>query len=58
MITGQAADYMVEVMVPDMDAYQTFLLGKLTKIAGVTGVQSSFVLRKIIDRTEIPLHYL
>jgi len=58
LITGQAADYMVEVLVPDMDGYQAFLLGKLTRIPGVTGVHSSFVLRKIIDRTEIPLGYL
>jgi Lrp/AsnC family transcriptional regulator, leucine-responsive regulatory protein len=58
MITGQTADYMVEVLVPDMDGYQAFVLGKLTRIPGVTGVQSSFVLRKIIDRTEIPLNHL
>ena len=58
LITGQAADYMIEVLVPDMDGYQAFLLGKLTRIPGVTGVHSSFVLRKIIDRTEIPLGYL
>jgi Lrp/AsnC family leucine-responsive transcriptional regulator len=58
MITGQAADYLIVVMVTDMDAYQAFLLGKLTRISGVTGVHSSFVLRKIIDRTEIPLNHL
>mgnify|MGYP000182036532 FL=1 len=58
MITGQAADYLIVVMVTDMDAYQAFLLGKLTRIPGVTGVHSSFVLRKIIDRTEIPLDHL
>jgi len=58
MITGQAADYLIVVMVTDMEAYQTFLLGKLTRIPGVTGVHSSFVLRKIIDRTEIPLNHL
>jgi Lrp/AsnC family leucine-responsive transcriptional regulator len=58
MITGQAADYLIVVMVTDMEAYQAFLLGKLTRIPGVTGVHSSFVLRKIIDRTEIPLNHL
>ena len=58
LITGQAADYMVEVLVTDMDAYQAFLLGKLTRIPGVTGVHSSFVLRKIIDRTAVPLDHL
>lgn len=58
LITGQAADYLVEVLVQDMDGYQEFLLGRLTRIPGVTGVHSSFVLRKIIDRTEIPLTHL
>ena len=58
LITGQAADYLIEVLVQDMDGYQEFLLGRLTRIPGVTGVHSSFVLRKIIDRTEIPLTHL
>lgn len=58
LITGQSADYMVEVLVTDMDAYQAFLLGKLTRIPGVSGVHSSFVLRKIIDRTQVPLDHL
>ncbi|WP_250656191.1 Lrp/AsnC family transcriptional regulator [Alkalimarinus coralli] len=58
LITGQAADYLIEVLVPDMDGYQEFLLGRLTRIPGVSGVHSSFVLRKIIDRTEIPLTHL
>jgi len=58
LITGQSADYMVEVLVTDMEAYQEFLLGKLTRIPGVTGVHSSFVLRKIIDRTALPLNHL
>jgi len=49
---------MVEVLVTDMEAYQAFLLGKLTRIPGVTGVHSSFVLRKIIDRTAVPLTHL
>lgn len=58
LITGQSADYMVEVLVTDMDTYQAFLLGKLTRIEGVSGVHSSFVLRKIINRTEVPLDHL
>ena len=58
LITGQAADYLVEVMVTDMEQYQEFLLNKLTTIEGVTGVHSSFVLRKIINRTAIPLDHL
>lgn len=58
LITGQAADYLVEVVVTDMAHYQEFLLNKLTTIPGVTGVHSSFVLRKIINRTAVPLDHL
>jgi Lrp/AsnC family leucine-responsive transcriptional regulator len=55
LITGQSADYVLKVMVQDMAAYQTFLLGKLTRIPGVTGVHSSFVMRKVLDRTVLPV---
>lgn len=51
LITGQSADYVLKVMVQDMTAFQAFLLGKLTRIPGVTGVHSSFVMRKVLDRT-------
>ena len=53
LITGQSADYVMKVMVKDMTAYQEFLLGKLTRIPGVTGVHSSFVMRKILERTTL-----
>jgi Lrp/AsnC family leucine-responsive transcriptional regulator len=58
LITGQAADYLLKVIVPDMEFYQQFLLGKLTRITGVSGVQSSFVLRKAVDTTALPLGHL
>ena len=58
IVTGQAADYLLKAVLPDMTYYEEFLLGRLTRIAGVTGVHSSFVLRKVIDRTELPLDRL
>jgi Lrp/AsnC family leucine-responsive transcriptional regulator len=58
LVTGQTADYQLKVVVPDMDAYQAFLLGKITRIPGVSGVHSSFVLRRVVDHTEVPLGYL
>ncbi|APZ42745.1 Lrp/AsnC family transcriptional regulator [Acidihalobacter ferrooxydans] len=58
IITGQEADYQLKVVVPDMDHYQEFLLNRLTRIEGVTGVHSSFVLRRVLDSTELPLGYL
>ncbi|MES9939382.1 MAG: Lrp/AsnC family transcriptional regulator [Candidatus Thiodiazotropha sp. 6PLUC2] len=55
LITGQDADYQVKVVVKDMDDYQALLLNKITRIEGVTGVHSSFVLRRIEDKTALPL---
>ncbi len=55
LITGQSADYVLKVIVKDMDAYQQFLLGTLTRIEGVTGVHSSFVMRKVVDRSALPI---
>jgi Lrp/AsnC family leucine-responsive transcriptional regulator len=55
LITGQDADYQLKVVVADMDAYQELLLNRVTRIPGVTGVHSSFVLRRVIDKTALPL---
>jgi Lrp/AsnC family leucine-responsive transcriptional regulator len=58
LITGQDADYLLKVVVPDMEHYQEFLLNKITRIEGVSGVHSSFVMRRVIDKTELPLGYV
>lgn len=55
LITGQDADYQLKVAVRDMDHYQALLLDKITRIDGVTGVHSSFVLRRVVDRTALTL---
>ncbi len=55
LITGQQSDYQLKVVVRDMDAYQDLLLNKITRIQGVTGVHTSFVLRKVVDRSALPL---
>ena len=58
LITGQAADYQLKVVVPDMERYQEFLLGKLTRIEGVSGVQSSFVMKTPVSRSCLPLDHI
>lgn len=57
LITGQSADYMIKIMVPNLEVYQSFLLGKLTRINGVSSVHSSFILRHVCDTTALPLEY-
>ncbi|THF60257.1 Lrp/AsnC family transcriptional regulator [Pseudothauera rhizosphaerae] len=55
LITGQDADYQLKVVVADMDAYQELLLQRITRIPGVTGVHSSFVLRRVVDHSALPV---
>jgi Lrp/AsnC family leucine-responsive transcriptional regulator len=55
LITGQEADYQLKVVVRDMDAYQALLLNQITRIPGVSGVHSSFVLRQVVNKTALPV---
>lgn len=58
LITGQDADYQLKVVVADMDGYQELLLQQITRIPGVTGVHSSFVLRRVIEATGLPVNHV
>ena len=58
LVTGQEADYLLKVVVPDIDGYQHFLLNKVTRIEGVSGVHSSFVMRRVVDTAALPLNYV
>ena len=58
IITGHEADYQLKVAIPDMDHYHDLLLGKITRIQGVTGVKSAFIMRKVLDSTAMPLDYV
>ena len=55
LITGQTADFVLKVIVRDMQHYQQFLLETLTRIEGVSGVHSSFIMREVLDRSALPL---
>jgi Lrp/AsnC family leucine-responsive transcriptional regulator len=55
LVTGQDADYQIKVVVRDMDAFQELLLNRITRIQGVTGVHSSFVLRRVVDKATLPV---
>lgn len=55
LITGQDADYQLKVVAQDMQAFEHLLLDQITRIEGVSGVHSSFVLRRVVDHTSLPL---
>jgi Lrp/AsnC family transcriptional regulator, leucine-responsive regulatory protein len=54
MMTG-SADYLLRVIVHDLEAYQAFLVGTLTRIPGVSKIQSSFALKSVVQRFAPPL---
>lgn len=54
LMTG-TSDYLLRVVVPDLEAYERFLVEKLTKIACIANIQTSFALKPIVQRTELPL---
>lgn len=54
LMTG-SADYLLRIVVPDLESYERFLTEKLTRIQGVANIQSSFALKQVIYRTELPL---
>lgn len=54
LMTGES-DYQLRVLVASLAAFEDFLRHKLTKIAGVSQVTSSFALRPVVYRTALPL---
>ncbi|EJN09972.1 Lrp/AsnC family transcriptional regulator [Herbaspirillum sp. YR522] len=52
--TGNA-DYLVKVIVPDMEAYHDFLHNVLVKLNGVSQVNTSVALREVKYETALPL---
>lgn len=56
LISGEA-DFMVQVVVPDLAAYERVLLGELLAIPQVTDARSTFAIRTILDRGPLPLDH-
>lgn len=57
LMTGDA-DYLLRVVMPDLAAYERFLMDHLTRIPGVANIRSSFALRSVKYRTDLPLDHL
>ena len=54
LMTGEA-DYLRRVVVADLDAYERFIVDHLTRIPGIANIKSSFALKQISYRTELPI---
>ena len=55
LMTGDA-DYLLRVVVADVDALQTFIVDQLTRIPGIANIRSSFALKQVKYETALPIH--
>lgn len=55
LMTG-TTDYLLRVVVPDLDAYQKLITDFVAKIPGVGNIQSSISLKQVKYTTSLPLH--
>jgi Lrp/AsnC family leucine-responsive transcriptional regulator len=54
LMTGDA-DYLLRVVMPDMQTLERFIVDHLTKIPGISNIRSSFALKQVRYKTALPL---
>jgi Lrp/AsnC family leucine-responsive transcriptional regulator len=54
LMTGES-DYLLRVLVADVKALERFIIDKLTPIAGLSSIRSSFALKEVTYKTALPL---
>jgi DNA-binding Lrp family transcriptional regulator len=54
LMTGEA-DYLLRVVVPDLQALERFILNFLSRVPGVGNIKSSFALKQVKYQTALPL---
>jgi Lrp/AsnC family transcriptional regulator, leucine-responsive regulatory protein len=54
LMTGHR-DYLLRAVVPDLQAYERFLKQKLTRVAGISSIESSFALDQIKYSIALPV---
>lgn len=57
LMTGDF-DYLIRVAVPDLGSYHHFLNDRLTLVDGIDNIRSSFSLKQVAYKTELPLGHL
>lgn len=54
LMTGDS-DYLLRVMVSDVEALEDLIVNKLSRIAGVSSIRSSLALKRISHKTVLPI---
>jgi len=54
LMTGDE-DYLLRIVVPDIQSLERFILDHLTKIPGIKKIRSSFALKQVKYKTALPV---
>ena len=54
LMTGDA-DYLLRVVVPDVQSLERFIVNYLSKIPGIASIKSSFALKQVKYKTALPI---
>ena len=54
LMTGDE-DYLLRIVVPDIQSLERFILDHLTRIAGIKNIKSSFALKQVKYKTALPI---
>jgi Lrp/AsnC family transcriptional regulator, leucine-responsive regulatory protein len=57
LVSGEA-DFLLQVVVPDLAAYERLLLGTLLKLPGVNDIRSNFAIQTVKAQSPLPLSHL
>ena len=57
-IVSGGADFLLEVVVPDLRAYERLLLGSLLSLPAISDVRSNFAIREVKRSSPLPLGHL
>lgn len=57
LVSGEA-DFLLQVVVPDLAAYERFLLDELLRLPWVADIRSNFAIQTVKDEARLPLEQL
>jgi len=57
LVSGEA-DFLLQVVVPDLAAYEQLLIGTLLNLPGVSDIRSNFAIRTLKETVPLPLGHL
>lgn len=57
LVSGES-DFLLQVVVPDLAAYERLLIGTLLKLPGVSDIRSNFAIQTVKPQAPLPLDHL